>query len=553
MPGRHGFSRIRNQFEEALWVLLGLGALLSAASSASAASLLLARGLTRRREFAVRLAIGASRARILRQCLVETAVWTGIGATVGLLLASWSASALVAAISTWQEPIELDVSPNARTVAFALALALLGAWISAVPFAIAMTRRDVTGGLRNAGDQPSRRQWSWGSVLVTGQVALTIVLLAGAALFVTSLRRTMGQDAGFDRDRTLVVTADAVGAGYTDGRQIPFYNDLRDRLARLPGVESASLSWYPPISDQDGHWSQTVAIEGDARRTAPGQSVYFNAVSPGYFSTIGMRLLAGRDITARDAAGATRVAVVNEAFLRRFFPAGDALGRRISIGLDPSRQDLEIVGLVSDARYQRLEETPHAIAYLPTAQLTALLADATLVAEVRAAGPLSAVAARVTQEVAALDRRVPVRVESIADRIDDSLVTERIVARLSTALGAAALALAVAAVYGLLACTVARRRKEIGIRVALGAGRAALLWMVVRQSLLLALVGAGLGLAMALALGRFVRTLLFQVQPSDPFALAMATFIGIAATVAAAFVPARRAARVDPLVAIRQE
>ena len=320
------------------------------------------------------------------------------------------------------------------------------------------------------------------------------MLLAGASLFVTSLRRVVARNVGFDRDNVLVVAADARAAGYRDGRQIAFYDELQQRLARLPGVVSASLSWYPPISDQDGHWTQSVGVDGAAPSADPKQTVHFNAVSPAYFSTMGIRLLAGRDFTLQDHAGAPRVAIVNESIARRFFAGGNALGRRISIGLDRSRQNLEIVGIVSDAAYQRLEETPRRIAYLPCAQLTALLGDATLTAEVRVTPPLAAVAGRVAREVAAIDRRVPLRVETVTDRIDDSLVKERIVARLAIVLGLAALALAGAATYGLLACAVSRQRKELGVRVALGAGRATLLWMILRQSLALAMVGSAAGL-----------------------------------------------------------
>ena len=332
---------------------------------------------------------------------------------------------------------------------------------------------------------------------------------------------------GFDRDNVLVVAADARAAGYRDGRQIAFYDELQQRLARLPGVCPQACRGIRQSRTRMATGRESVGVDGAAPSADPKQTVHFNAVSPVYFSTMGIRLLAGRDFTLQDHAGAPRVAIVNESMARRFFAGGNALGRRISIGLDRSRQNLEIVGIVADAAYQRLEETPRRIAYLPCAQLTALLGDATLTAEVRVTPPLAAVAGRVAREVAAIDRRVPLRIETVTDRIDDSLVKERIVARLAIVLGLAALALAGAATYGLLACAVSRQRKELGVRVALGAGRATLLWMILRQSLALAMVGSAAGLVLALALGGFVRALLFQIEPSDPTALVTAVAPGI--------------------------
>jgi predicted permease len=554
-PGRTGFSRVRNQFQEPLWLLLALVALLLTVAAASAANLLLARGVARRREIAVRLAIGASRARLVRQMLTEALVWTFLGAAVGVILAEWGGRALVTLMSTWEEPIVLDVSPSWRVVAFTVVVALLTTTLSAVLPGLRSTRLDPSSTLKDGAQVGGSllRRWSLGKALVAAQVALTVLLLAGDALFVRSLQRVLAQDAGFDRRNLLVLSTDAIAAGYKDGRLMTFYSGLLQRLGTVPGVESASLSWYPPISDQMGHWTQSIAVDGAPVRSEPSRYVYFNAVSPEYFRTLGIRLLRGRAFSRTDADGAPRVVIVNESLVRRFFGAGDAVGRRISIGKSQSRQDLQIVGIVSDAKYQRLQEATRSIAYLPWAQLSEMIAGVNLVAEVRAADGVGSVAERVMREARAIDAVVPIRIESIADRIDASLVRERVIALLAVVLGLSALTLACAGLYGLLSYAVSRHTREIGLRLALGATRGAVLWMVLRDSLVLTGVGVTIGLAASLALARFARTLLFQVSAMDPASLAAASAVMLSVAVCAAFLPARRALRVDPVDALRSE
>jgi predicted permease len=554
-PGRTGYSRVRNQFQAPLWLLFALVGLLLTVASASAANLLLARSVARRREIAVRLAIGASRSRVVRQMLTEALVWTSLGAAVGVLLAEWGGRALVTLMSTWEEPIALDLSANGRVLTFTVALALLTTALSAVLPGLRATRLDPGAAMKDGGQVGGSllRRWSLGKALVAAQVALTVLLLVGAALFVRSLQRVHAQDAGFERGNLLVLSFDPLAVGYKDARLTAFYTGLLERLKTVPGVESASLSWYPPISDDMGHWTQSIAVDGAPVPADAPRYVYFNAVSPEYFRTLGVRLLRGRAFAQLDTAEARRVVIVNESLARRFFGANDPVGRRISIGKHQSRQDLEIVGIVSDAKYQRLQETTRSIAYLPCAQLSELLAGANLVAEVRAAGAVAAVADGLKREARAMDAAVPVRIETVADRIDASLVKERVVAILAVILGLAALTLACAGLYGLLAYAVSRHTREIGLRLALGATRGAVLWMVLRDSLVLSGIGVAAGLAAALALGRFARTLLFQLNATDPLSLAAASAIMLGVAACAGFVPALRAVRVDPFVALRSE
>ncbi|MGH9370353.1 MAG: ADOP family duplicated permease, partial [Vicinamibacterales bacterium] len=551
-PGYAGYSRVRNQFGDPLWMLFGLVALLLAVACASAANLLLARGVARQREIAVRLAIGASRARLIRQMLTEALVWTVLASAAGLLLAMWSGATLVSLMTTSQETISLAVNLNWRILLFGVTLALVTAAVCSLIPAFRATRLDPGASLKETGQigPAVLRRWSLGKSLVGAQVALTILLLFAASLFVRSLGRVLSQDAGVDRQRVLVLATDAEAAGLADDRLTLFYQQLLDRLAAVPGIESASLSMYPPISDEDGAWTQSVAVDGAPVPSAPGVStVYFNTVSPGYFRTVGMPLVAGRDFTTSDGPEAARVAIISESLARTFFSGQNAIGRQIAIGRDPNRQDLRVVGIVRDAKYQRLQEEPRRIAYLPHVQHPA----GNLFAEIRVAGHTTAVAEGIRREVRALNDVVPMRLETVTDRIRESLVTERVVALLATALGLAALALACAALYGLLAYTVTRQTREIGVRLALGAERSAVLRMVMIESLAMVALGIAAGVAAALWFGTFARGLLFQVSPRDPLSIAAAAAIMLAVACLAAFVPARRAARVDPVVALRCE
>ena len=553
--GRTGYSRVRNQFAEPLWMLLALVGLLMTVACASAANLLLARGVARRREIAMRMAIGAGRPRLVRQMLTEAAVWTTLAAVLGVGFATQAGAALTRMMSTTEDILFIDVMPNWRIVAFALTLAFLTAAACALVPAFSSTRLDPGSTLKGPHTAAGGlfRGWSISKTLVTAQVALTIVLLVGAALLVRSLQRVLLQDAGLQRDRVLVLSTDPKAAGYRADALRGFYNRLTVRLRELPGVEAASLSWYPPITDQDGRWTQTIQIDGVPIAPTAATYVYFNAVSPGYFRTLGMRVVQGRDFANDDSASAPKVVAVNESLVRRFFDGRNPLGRRITIGLNTSRRNLEIVAVVSDAKYQRLQEEPRSVAYLPWPQLGEMVAGENLHAEVRTDGPVGTMAQQVRGEVRALDPRVPMRVETIDDRIRHSLVRERVSSVLAAGLGAAALALACAGLYGLLAYAVSRQSYEIGLRLALGAERRSVLWLVMRECLQLAAIGTVAGLGVSVALGRYVRSFLFQVTPTDAVALGGAALVMLVVAALAGSLPARRAARIDPIVALRHQ
>ncbi len=549
--GRTGYSPIRNQFGDPLRVLMGLVGLLLAIACASVANLLLARGVARRKEIAVRLAIGAKRARVFRQLVTESLVLTLGGAAIGLVLASWAGGLLVAFLTTSRDRLALDTNPGWRTIAFTVALAVIVSVVSALLPAVHASRGDVTGAMKET--QPGSgllRRWSAGKALVALQVALALVLLAGAALFGHSLARILGRDTGIDVPRLLVVSADAAAAGYEGPAQRQFDLQVLERLRAMPAVESAALSWMPPISNTMGNWTQSILVDG----VPPEESryVYFNGVSPRYFETVGMRLERGRDVADADTASSAKVVVINETLARTYFRGADPIGHQITIGKAASRKDLEIVGVVQDAKYRTLQEPTRSIAYLSIVQVEDVTSGRDLFATVRAAN-LPAVEAAARQVVHSIDPRVPVQVETVADRIRESTLTERVIAILAGALGVAALILACAGLYGLLTYAVSRHGHEIGLRMALGARPASVLWMVQRESLALAAVGILAGLAGALALGRYIRTMLFEISPADPAALAAACAFMLVVASGAAFVPARRAASVDPVVALKRD
>ena len=547
-----GFSRVRNQFAEPLWLLLGLVGLLFAVACASTTNLLLARTIAREREIAVRLAIGASRTRLMRQFMAESLVWTTFGALAGLLLASWTGNVLVGMLTSREDAIVVDLTPNWRVSLFTFALTLLAASLCSIVPAMRSIKPGAGSPLVEthhiAGG--ARRRWSPGKLLVVAQIALTMVLLAGGTLFVRSLWNVLSQDAGIDRERILVVATDPEAAGYEAERLIRFNEDLKERLARVPGVESVGLSLIPPISHEDGRWTQSIAVDGVALAPEDARYVYFNAVSPDYFRTLGIPVLQGRDIAPGDSAGRPRVVAINVALAQRFFPDGNPVGRRISIGRDQRRQDLEVIAVVADAKYQRLQEETRSIAYVAAAQHGL---DQALFAEIRSAGSATGFAESVRREVRALDARVPVRVESVTDRIRESLVKERVLALLASTLGLAALILACAALYGLLAYTVSRQTREIGLRLALGAQPREVIGMVMRDCVILTLAGVTVGTLAAVALGRFGRTRLYQISPADAASLAAAGTLMLTVALLAGFLPAIRASRVDPVVALKAE
>lgn len=399
--------------------------------------------------------------------------------------------------------------------------------------------------------------------LVAAQVALSMVLLVGSALFVRNLTRLLTKDAGFNRDGLLVVNVDVlspVSARSEAGDRAPdltvWYGELLRRLRETPGVHSASLSRKPPISNELGYWFDLCTVEGrpaDGRwpTTAAGRT-FLNSASPGYFATVGTAFIAGRDFSAADVEGRPRVAVINASMAAAHFGRDNPIGQHLRRGEGARGQSLEVIGVVRDSVYHLLQEQPPRVVYLPYMQTpTALNAD-NLYAEVRTAES-GRIGESLRKAVRSLDATAPIRIETVRRRIDESLVQEHLVTVIAAFLGGVSLLLACGALGGLMSHMVASRTSEIGLRIALGAEPRAVTALVMREAVMLAGSGAVAGIGLALAAGRFVTTFLHDLQPTDPVAVGAAAALMLLTATVTGFLPARRAARVDPIEALRAE
>jgi putative ABC transport system permease protein len=546
--GSTGFSRVRNQFVRPLRLLMGLVLLLLVVACATVGTLLLSRATPRQREVAVRIAMGAGYGRLVRQFLTEGLLLATAAGALGLLLARWTADALVGLLSTSREPISLALPIDAPSVVVAVLLvALATVFFSTAPM-LRLLRGGPATGLRTRPLGRGRGGARTARTLVVAEVALSTLLIIGAALFARSLSRLVTLDPGFDRTGILLASLDLMAISPT-GDVAGRYGELLDEIRSVPGVRSASLAWVPPLSDDLGSWTQSIEVDG--RQTPEGEYTYFNAVSPGFFDTTRTRLVAGRDFGPGDDATAPRTVIVNEALAKAYFPDQSPLGHRVSVGRHEGRQDLTIVGIASDAKYQQLQESTRRIAYLPYLQTPEIVNGSNLVAQVRGEGPPEALIEPIRQRVRTLEPNLPVRFETMQNRLRESLVTERVLAGLSSVLGVLALILAGAGLYALVADYVAARTSEIGLRLALGAVPSDVFLQVLRETLRMALMGAAAGVAASLAMGRVLTSLLHGVRPTDPLAIAAAVTLLMALALVAGYLPARRAVKVDPIAALR--
>jgi predicted permease len=547
-PGATGFSRVRNRFEQPLWVLFGLVGVLLLVSCGAVTHLLFARGSVRQREFAVRIAVGAGRRRLASQLFIEGLLLAGISSLAGLTTAMWTSGLLVRMLSTAEERIALEIVLDWRVFAFTAGVAALMAVIFTVVPALRAARLDP-GPILKAHARAldgGARGWRTGQIVVVSQMACSLVLVAGAALFLRSLVTLLSVDAGFDPGNLLVVRTEPSSDRTS---WFGFYRELRDRIAAVPGVASVSLSMRPPIDD--GAWTQHVGVDG-APPDEQAPQVYFNAVSPGYFETMKTRIVAGRDFLWSDESKAIPVVAVNQTLARTFFGDASPLGRRLTMGRDANQRIMEIVAIVADAKYGYLQSPTRPVAYLPYLQAPGM-SDESIAAIVRTTVSPAGVSAPVRQVVRALEPESPIAIETAAERIRDSVVRERLLALVAAFIGQFALLLGCGALYGLMSHIVARRTNEIGIRIALGAERGAVLWMVMRDTLRLAVIGSIIGLLLVLWLGRVVEGFLFSIKATDPVSLLVATLALLAVAALAGYLPARRAAHADPVAALRAD
>jgi predicted permease len=551
-PGAQGQSTLNREAGPPLTLLLGATALVLLIACANIANLLLARSAARANEMAVRASLGASRLQLAVQLMTESAVLAGLGGIGGLLVARWTLGAITAALPGDIPPDLIVTAIDGPAFLFAAGTALGTGFLFGLFPAIHATRPDLVSALKAHSGQPSgakaaaRFRWA----LATAQMALSTLLLVAAGLFIRSLVNVSRVDLGLDPERVVTFEVSPVRSGYSNERSRELFGRLEEELRALPGVTGVTAATVPVLGGDN--WRQGVSVQGFVAGPDTDISSSFNRVGPGFFSTLGIPLLAGREFTAADAEGTPRVAIVNEAFLRKFNLGRDAVGKRIGERSQAaeSQLDIEIVGIVRDAKYSEVKEEVPPVYVRPYRQ------DRTgnLTFYVRAAANPDQVMRAIPRLVATLDPNLPVEdMTTLPQQVRDNVFIDRFLSVLSTSFAVLATLLAAIGLYGVLAYSVEQRRREIGLRMALGAAPGAVLAMILRQVGVMAAVGGAVGLVAAIWLGRATESLLFGLPGTDPFVLAGATLsLGVVALLAGA-VPARRAATVDPMVALRYD
>ncbi len=550
LSGARGLSDLRTQFSTPLIVLMSMVGLVLLIACANVANLMLARTTSRQKEIALRLALGAGRGRIVRQYLAESCLLAFAGAALGLLLATWTGGLLLASLPGERASSTLSSDPDLRVALFALALGLLTALVFGVGPALAATRETVTSALKEEAGAVvgGGRQARLRRLLVVGQVAMSMLLLAGAGLFARSLYNLKTIDPGFQVERLLAFSVDPSLSGYDNAAAVALYDRMQGELSAVPGVRNASMSEIGALSGND--WSMTVHVEGYQSKEGEDMNPSVDGVGPRYFATMGIPVVAGREFTESDTKGAPKVAIINETMAKYFFGSDNPIGRHFGVGRS-TPADIEIVGVVKDVRSLQLRNQAPRFIYLPYRQDDSLTS---LTFYVRSAQDRQAAATAVRQAVQRLDPNLPIfDMKSMDVQVDESLFIERMVAALSVAFGGLATLLAALGLYGVMSYAVARRTREIGIRMALGAERGRVLWLVLRDVALLAGAGIAGGLLCALWLTRQVQSQLFGLSPNDPVTIGGAVLLLAAIAMAAGYVPARRATAIDPMQALRSD
>jgi predicted permease len=548
LPAANGRSSLRQQFTNPLYALMAMVGLVLLIACTNVANLMIARATARQKEIAVRLAVGASRARLILQLLLESLLLSLAGGAAGILLAMWMDRALIQFLPQGVSPYALSSSPDPRMLLFTLGVALVTGLIFGLAPALQATRPSLAGTLKDqAGGVVSGSGAGLRKALVVAQVALSLLLLVGAGLFLQSLNNLRNQNPGFTAENLLSFAVNPMLNGYKQERGLQFYRQLLDKLNRIPGVTSSTLAVIPLLDGNE--WDSTVTVEGYSTKQGEWIDPHMQFISPAFFSTLKIPMLLGRDFTDRDQKGAPKVGIVNERFAKRYI-TGNPIGRHVGMGGDPGTVlDIEIVGVVKDTRYESLrDEVPYEL-YIPYPQMGTIQG---MTAYVRAAGDPEGLFNAMRQAVNETDSNVPVyRMRTLDQQLDKSLLAERLLASLSTVFGAIATVLAAIGLYGVMAYMVARRTREIGIRMALGASGGNVLWLVMSEVMLLAAAGVAIGLAGAFGATRLVQTQLFGVNPLDVLSM-LAGALGIAAVAAVAgYLPARRATTIDPMIALR--
>jgi predicted permease len=551
LPGAKGRSQLRDQFSKPLLALMAIVGLVLLIACSNLANLLIARASSRQKEIAVRLALGAGRWRLIRQLLTESLLLSFLGGAAGLVLAVMMDRALISFQPADVWTISISATPDASVLVFTLLVCIItGLLFGLVPGLLA-TRPELAATLKDeAGSVAGGASAGLRKGLVVAQVALSLLLLVGAGLFLRSLNNLKELHPGLETHNVIAAGVEPTLGGYKTEWTRQYYRQLMEHLTALPGVTSAAVAVIPILVGWE--WDNGVTIQGYTPKQGESPDPHMQFCSPRFFETLKIPILLGRDFTPKDVLGAPKVAIVNEKFAKRYFGDQNPLGRRLGFGIDPgTKTDMEIVGVAGNTKYESMrDEVPDEL-YVPYEQQDWV---DSMTVYVRTSAPPLSLFDTLRRAVHEVDATVPMyEIRTMDENVQNSLVTERLLATLSVVFGMLATVLAAIGLYGVMAFMVARRTREIGIRMALGAGGGSVVWLVMREVLMLAAAGLGIGLIAALGLTRLVEAQLFGVKPTDILTMLLAT-AGIAAVVAlAGYLPARRATGIDPMRALRFE
>ncbi len=545
-----GYSQLRNNFSTALVVLMCMVGLVLLIACANVANLLIARAFARQKEIAVRLSIGASRWQLVRQLLVESMVLSFAGGLAGVILAAAMTRGLLALVPSEGDPLLIRPEPDLRILSFTLALTFLTGLIFGLLPALRASRpdlwvtlKDAMGSIAGTGGSLFLRKG-----LVAAQVALSFLLLFGAGLFVRSLQNLKAVDTGFrDLDNLVTFQLSPALNGYDAARTVHFYDQLLENIRASAGVKSAALASVALLHGDE--WDSSTAVEGHQAKDGEDMQAFMNSISPGYFATMGIPIKEGRDFDARDMKDNSKVVIVNEQFARHFFGDKSAVGRHLGRGGGPdTKLDFEIVGVSANSLYEGPREGVRRQVFVPNwGNQGVAIYVRTVIGSASAYGVLR-------NEVKKLDASMPVyELKTLGAQLDETLLTERLIALLSAGFGLLATLLAAIGLYGVMSFTVARRTKELGVRMALGAQPASVIWLVMKEVLQLLVLGLAVGIPAAIGLGRFVSTQLYGIKAGDPWIAVASVLMLIVVASAAGLIPAHRASRIDPILALRYE
>jgi predicted permease len=550
VSGAGGISGLRAHYSKPLQTLMVIVAMVLLIACANIGGLLLSRGAARKAEVSLRMALGATRVRIIRQFLTESLILAALGGVCGILVSFWGVSLLVKLVA---KTTPLDTAPDLKVLLFTIGVSLISGVLFGLTPAVRASKTDLASAMKLKNRQGGGRlRLNFSSALVVMQIGLSMVLLTGAGLFLRSLLLLQNEQVGFEKSNVLLMRIDPRLAGYKTTELSALYTQLLERVSSLAGIRSVSLATYSPMSGSNR--SSTLAIPGYVPQPNEDMDVQDMLIGPNYADTLKLPLLQGREITQRDTPSSQKVAVISKTFADRFFKNQNPLGRLITFG-DPAKKDelIEVVGVMGDMKWEDARDTPLATVFRPILQVqeggayTARL-------QIRTDANPSDLAQSVRQAIAQVDNRMPIsEVTTLSEQFRQTLNQDRLVTQLVSFFGGLALLLACIGLYGMMAHSVTRRTNEIGIRMALGAERSTIVKMILRETLLLVIVGLAIGIPSALLAARFISSQLFGLGAGDPRTFIAAAVVLIGVAIAAGYVPARRASRVNPLTALREE